>query len=146
MWCCEDSCAWQTLSRQVGSVSSCKRRVSCVRSGGVNGGKSGVIYICNKKAERCEIELRWMVRQSQWSIHTNAVWWMYGVEIWRCSSLLHRHIFHAWLLEPIEQVQLRALRMFFGVGTLHPIYIIILHIGKSRRSLASLRSVMLAAQ
>ena len=35
---------------------------------------------------------------------------MYGVEIWGCS----RH------LEPIEQVQLRALRMFFGVGTLHP--------------------------
>ncbi len=35
---------------------------------------------------------------------------MYGVEIWGCS----RH------LESIEQVQLRALRMFFGVGTLHP--------------------------
>ena len=35
---------------------------------------------------------------------------MYGVEIWGCS----RH------LEPIEQVQLWALRMFFGVGTLHP--------------------------
>ena len=34
---------------------------------------------------------------------------MYGVEIWGCS----RH------LEPIEQVQLRALWMFFGVGTLH---------------------------
>ena len=35
---------------------------------------------------------------------------MYGVEIWGCS----RH------LEAMEQVQLRALRMFFGVGTLHP--------------------------
>ena len=35
---------------------------------------------------------------------------MFVVEIWGCS----RH------LEPIEQVQLRALRMFFGVGTLHP--------------------------
>ena len=34
----------------------------------------------------------------------------YGVEIWGCS----RH------LELIEQVQLHALRMFFGVGTLHP--------------------------
>ena len=35
---------------------------------------------------------------------------MYGAEVWGCS----RH------LESIEQVQLRALRMFFGVGTLHP--------------------------
>ena len=35
---------------------------------------------------------------------------MYGAEIWGCS----RH------LEAIEKVQLRALRMFFGVGTLHP--------------------------
>ena len=35
---------------------------------------------------------------------------MYGLEIWGCS----RH------LEPIEQVQLCALRVFFGVGTLHP--------------------------
>ena len=35
---------------------------------------------------------------------------MYGAEIWGCS----RH------LEAIEQVQLRALRMLFGVGTLHP--------------------------
>ena len=34
----------------------------------------------------------------------------YGVEIWGCS----RH------LEAMEQVQLRVLRMFFGVGTLHP--------------------------
>ena len=35
---------------------------------------------------------------------------MYGVEIWGCSRRL----------EPIEQVQLRALRQFFGVGILHP--------------------------
>ena len=35
---------------------------------------------------------------------------MYGAEIWGCS----RH------LGVIEKVQLRALRMFFGVGTLHP--------------------------
>ena len=35
---------------------------------------------------------------------------MYGAEVWGCS----RH------LESIEQVQLCALRMFFGVGTLHP--------------------------
>ena len=35
---------------------------------------------------------------------------MYGAEVWGCS----RH------LESIEQVQLRALRMFFGVSTLHP--------------------------
>ena len=35
---------------------------------------------------------------------------MYGAEVWGCS----RH------LVPIEQVQLRAPRMFFGVGTLHP--------------------------
>ena len=49
---------------------------------------------------------------------------MYGVEIWGCSSLVHPHSFHAWHLEQIEQVQLRTLRMFFGGGTLHPIYII----------------------
>ena len=35
---------------------------------------------------------------------------MYRAEIWGCG----RH------LELIEQVQLCALRMFFGVGTLHP--------------------------
>ena len=35
---------------------------------------------------------------------------MYGAEVWGCSRQL----------VPIEQVQLRALRMFFGVGTLHP--------------------------
>ncbi len=35
---------------------------------------------------------------------------IYGAKIWGCS----KH------LEPMEQVQLRALRMFFGVGTLHP--------------------------
>ena len=35
---------------------------------------------------------------------------MYGVEIWGCR----RHF------EPMEQVQLRALQMFFEVGTLHP--------------------------
>ena len=35
---------------------------------------------------------------------------MYGVEVWGCSSHL----------EPIERVQLRALRQFFGVGILHP--------------------------
>ena len=35
---------------------------------------------------------------------------MYRAEIWGCS----RH------LKSIEQVQLWALRMFFGVGTLHP--------------------------
>ena len=35
---------------------------------------------------------------------------LYGVEIWGCMRNL----------ESIEQVQLRAFRMFFGVGTLHP--------------------------
>ena len=35
---------------------------------------------------------------------------MYGTEIWGCSTHL----------EAIEKVQLRALRMFFGVGTLCP--------------------------
>ena len=35
---------------------------------------------------------------------------MYGAEIWGCSRCL----------ETIEQVQLCALQMFFGVGTLHP--------------------------
>ena len=35
---------------------------------------------------------------------------LYGVEIWGCMRSL----------EAIEQVQLRAFRMFFGVGTLHP--------------------------
>ena len=35
---------------------------------------------------------------------------LYGVEIWGCTRSL----------EAIEQVQLRAFRTFFGVGTLHP--------------------------
>ena len=35
---------------------------------------------------------------------------LYGVEIWGCTRGL----------EAIEQVQMRAFRMFFGVGTLHP--------------------------
>ena len=35
---------------------------------------------------------------------------LYGVEIWKCTRGL----------EAIEQVQMRAFRMFFGVGTLHP--------------------------
>ena len=35
---------------------------------------------------------------------------LYGVEIWGCMRRL----------EAIEQVQLRAFRMFFGVGMLHP--------------------------
>ena len=34
---------------------------------------------------------------------------LYGVEIWGCVRSL----------KPIEQVQLRAFRMFFGMGTLH---------------------------
>ena len=35
---------------------------------------------------------------------------LYGAEIWGCNRNL----------EGVEQTQLRALRMFFGVGTLHP--------------------------
>ena len=35
---------------------------------------------------------------------------LYGVEIWGCTRGL----------EAIEQVQMRAFRMFFGVGTLYP--------------------------
>ena len=35
---------------------------------------------------------------------------LYGAEIWGCNRDL----------EKIEQVQMRALRLFFGVGTLHP--------------------------
>ena len=35
---------------------------------------------------------------------------LYGSEIWGCNRDL----------EKIEQVQMRALRLFFGVGTLHP--------------------------
>ena len=35
---------------------------------------------------------------------------MYGAEVWGCTRQL----------VPIEQVQLCALRVFFGVGTLHP--------------------------
>ena len=35
---------------------------------------------------------------------------LYGVEIWGCTRGL----------EAIEQVQMRAFHMFFGVGTLHP--------------------------
>ena len=35
---------------------------------------------------------------------------LYGAEIWGCNQNLER----------VEQTQLRALRMFFGVGTLHP--------------------------
>ena len=54
----------------------------------INGGKSVVIHICNKKAERFEIELRWMVRQSLWSLHTNAVWWMVVVVVvWKYDGL-----------------------------------------------------------
>ena len=35
---------------------------------------------------------------------------LYGSEIWGCN----------WDLEKIEQVQMRALRLFFDVETLHP--------------------------
>ena len=35
---------------------------------------------------------------------------LYGAEIWGCNRNM----------EGVEQTQLRALRMFFGVGTLHP--------------------------
>ena len=35
---------------------------------------------------------------------------LYGVEIWECTRGL----------EAIEQVQMCAFRMFFGVGALHP--------------------------
>ena len=35
---------------------------------------------------------------------------LYGSEIWACNPDL----------EKIEQVQMRALRLFFGVGTFHP--------------------------
>ena len=35
---------------------------------------------------------------------------LYGTEIWGCNRNM----------EGVEQTQLRALRMFFGVGTLHP--------------------------
>ena len=35
---------------------------------------------------------------------------LYGAEIWGCNRYL----------EKIEQVQMRALRLFFGIGTLHP--------------------------
>ena len=35
---------------------------------------------------------------------------LHGSEIWGCN----------WDLEKIEQDQMRALRLFFGVGTLHP--------------------------
>ena len=35
---------------------------------------------------------------------------LYGAEIWGCNRDL----------EKIEQVQMRVLRLFFGIGTLHP--------------------------
>ena len=35
---------------------------------------------------------------------------LYGAKIWGCNRNM----------EGVEQIQLRALRMFFGVGTLHP--------------------------
>ena len=44
---------------------------------------------------------------------------LYGAEIWGCNRNL----------EKVEQTQLRALRMFFGFGTLHPKVSLLTEIG-----------------
>ena len=69
-----------------------------------------------------------MVRQSLRSLHTNAVWWMVVV-VWKYDGAAVAYCIPissmpGIYIEPIAQVRLRALRMFFGVGTLHPKYII----------------------
>ena len=48
--------------------------------------------------------------------------WSVGVRQFktRVESLVESNMIYGKHLEPMEQVQLRALRMFFGVGTLHP--------------------------
>ena len=44
---------------------------------------------------------------------------LYGAEIWECSRNL----------EAVDKVQLRACRMLFGVGTLHPRVSLLLEMG-----------------
>ena len=58
---------------------------------------------------------------------------LYGAEVWGCN----------WDLEKIEQVQMRALRLFFGVGTLHPKVSLLAEMGDLPvRWLARMRCVM----
>jgi hypothetical protein len=45
---------------------------------------------------------------------------LYGAEIWGCY----------YNLEEVQLVQLRAARIFFGVGTLHPRVSLLLKLGK----------------
>ena len=44
---------------------------------------------------------------------------LYGAEVWGCC----------WNVQSIQQVQLRAVRLFFGVGTLHPRTSLLLELG-----------------
>ena len=44
---------------------------------------------------------------------------LYGAEIWGCSRNL----------KALEQIQLRAFRMFFGIGTMHPRVSLLLEVG-----------------
>ena len=39
------------------------------------------------------------------------MWWLYGVEVWGCAKQL----------KPIEDMQMRAMRIFMGVGRLQPL-------------------------
>ena len=58
---------------------------------------------------------------------------LYGAETWGCNGNL----------EGVEQTQLRALRMFFGVGTLHPKVFLLAEMGDLPvRWLAKLRCVL----
>ena len=57
---------------------------------------------------------------------------LYGAEIWGCNRDL----------EKIEQVQMRALRLFFGVGTLHPKVSLLAEIGDLPVWLARMWCVM----
>ena len=45
---------------------------------------------------------------------------LYGSEIWGCNQDL----------EKIEQIQMRVLRLFFGVGTLHPKVLLLAEMGE----------------
>ena len=58
---------------------------------------------------------------------------LYGSEIWGCN----------WDLEQIEKVQVRALRLFFGVRTFHPKVSLLAEVGDLRvKWLARMQSVI----